>query len=236
MPTLFRGKDRLMLLQTNSYVVPKEKRAEHARLLNRFRQTLTRLGCDHFEAFEQAGSNWGTGEPSGRYVQLIRFRDKKHHQQVQAAERTDPVAQKLIAEFCELINFPYQQQQGLFAVGFYNSVLPVSPARRVDAGAVAAANEKPVTPPTAEPHPRQDVSPIVEDPATTNGALGHAADVEPEPDTLDIDLDDLDLESADHVDLSDVKFETEDALPESTTTSDDDNVDGGVTSDEDARR
>src|SRR5688572_29695740 len=104
-----------MLLQTNSYVVPKEKRAEHARLLNKFRLTMMRLGCESFEEYEQAGSNWGSGEPSGRYVQLIKFRDKKHHQAVQAAERSDTAAQHLIAEFCELINFPYQQQQGLFA-------------------------------------------------------------------------------------------------------------------------
>ena len=34
-----------MLLQTNSYVVPKDKRLEHAKLMRRFRQTLVRLGC-----------------------------------------------------------------------------------------------------------------------------------------------------------------------------------------------
>lgn len=117
-----------MLLQTNSYIVPKEKRAEHARLLARFRQTLARLGCDHFEAYEQVGSNWSGGETTGRFVQIMRFRDRKQQQQMQAAERTDPQAQALIKEFCDLINFPYQQQQGLFAVGFYHSALAVSPA------------------------------------------------------------------------------------------------------------
>lgn len=115
-----------MLLQTNSYIVPKDKRAEHARLVRRFRQTLARLGCDHFEVYEQVGANWGSGETTGRYVQIMRFRDRKHQLSVQAAERNDPGAQALIQEFCELINFPYQQQQGLFAVGFYQSVLPVS--------------------------------------------------------------------------------------------------------------
>ena len=118
-----------MLLQTNSYVVPKEKRSEHARLLRRFRQTLARLGCDHFEVYEQVGANWSSGEPTGRYVQIMRFRDRRHQQAVQAAERVDPGAQALIAEFCALINFPYQQQQGLFAVGFYTSVLPVAPPK-----------------------------------------------------------------------------------------------------------
>jgi hypothetical protein len=118
-----------MLLQTNSYIVPKEKRAEHARLLRRFRQVLARLGCDSFEVYEQVGSNWNTAEVSGRVVQIMRFRDRRHQLAVQAAERNDPVAQAVIAEFCQVINFPYQQQQGLFAVGFYNAVLPVGPVR-----------------------------------------------------------------------------------------------------------
>src|SRR3954453_13797277 len=126
-----------MLLQTNSYVVPKEKRAEHARLLRKFRQTLARLGCDQFDVFEQSGANWSGGGRSGRFVQMMRFRDRKHQQAVQTAERSDPAAQALIAEFCELINFGYQQQQGLFAVGFFQSALPVAPLR----GAAAAAVE-----------------------------------------------------------------------------------------------
>jgi hypothetical protein len=112
----------LMLLQTNSYIVPKDKRAEHARLLQRFRQTLHRLGCEHFEAYEQVGANWSGAETTGRFVQLMRFKDRKQQQQVQAAERSDVTAQALIKEFCELINFPYQQQQGLFAVGFYQGI------------------------------------------------------------------------------------------------------------------
>lgn len=118
-----------MLLQTNSYVVPKEKRAEHARLVRRFRQTLLRIGCDQFEVYEQVGSNWSNSEASGRFVQIMRFRDRKQQLAVQAAERSDPSAQQLISEFCELINFPYQQQQGLFAVGYYSGVLPGGSAR-----------------------------------------------------------------------------------------------------------
>src|SRR3954470_4789313 len=123
-----------MLLQTNSYVVPKEKRAEHARLVRKFRQTLNRLGCDQFDVFEQVGANWAGGETTGRFVQMMRFRDRRHQLAVQNAERQEPTAQQLIAEVCELINFPYQQQQGLFAVGFYQSVLPVSPPRAAVTG------------------------------------------------------------------------------------------------------
>src|SRR5258706_1015753 len=118
-----------MLLQTNSYIVPKEKRSEHARLMRRFRQVLHDLGCDNFEIYEQVGANWSNSQTTGRFVQIMRFRDRKHQLSVQNAERTDPAAQQLIAEFCELVNYPYQQQQGQFAVGFYSSILPLAPAR-----------------------------------------------------------------------------------------------------------
>jgi hypothetical protein len=111
-----------MLLQTNSYIVPKEKLEEHARLMRRFKQILLKLGCDQFEVYEQTAAGWTPGE-TGRCVQLMRFRDRKHQQHVQALERTDPAAQALIAEFCELLNIPYQQQQGFFAAGFYQSIL-----------------------------------------------------------------------------------------------------------------
>jgi hypothetical protein len=119
-----------MLLMTNSYIVPKDKRTEHARLLQRFRQLLARIGCDHFECYEQVGANWSSSESTGRFVQIMRFRDRKHQIAVQQAERSDPLAQDLIREFCELINFPYQQQQGLFAVGFYSGVV-IQPVKNV---------------------------------------------------------------------------------------------------------
>src|SRR5437667_12461340 len=158
-----------MLLQTNSYVVPKERRAEHARMVRKFRQTLNRLGCDQFDVFEQVGANWSGGETTGRYVQMMRFRDRKHQLSVQNAEKSDPAAQQLIAEFCELINFPYQQQQGLFAVGFYQSVLPVAPAR---AGVVEAVADEP-PPAEDESHPGDAGLRMVEDepiePAANNG-------------------------------------------------------------------
>ena len=130
-----------MLLQTTSYIVPKDKRAEHARLLRRFRQTLARLGCDHFEVFEQVGANWNTSETTGRFVQILRFRNRKHHQAVQEAERNDPQVQKVVAEFCELINLPYQQQHSLFAVGFYTSFMKL-PSQQ--SGGHKAADEEDV--------------------------------------------------------------------------------------------
>ena len=66
-----------MLLQTNSYVVPADKRADHDRMMRRFRQIMTRLGCDDFDVVEQTGPNWSGGEPTGRFVQIMRFRDRK---------------------------------------------------------------------------------------------------------------------------------------------------------------
>jgi hypothetical protein len=135
-----------MLLQTNSYLVPREKRVEHGRLLGRFRQTLARLGCTHFEAYEQVGSNWSPTESTGRFVQIMRFRDRKHQLGVQAAERNDAAAQTLIREFCELINFSYQQQQGLFAVGFYTGAIPMS----AKATEVSDSTPEDLTAPVAE--------------------------------------------------------------------------------------
>lgn len=110
-----------MLLQTNSYIVPREKRAEHSRLMARFRQCFRRLG-NTFEVYEQTGPNF-TGDGGGRFVQMMRFRDRRHQQEIQALEKEDKVAQQLIEEFCRLVNLPYQQKQGLFASGFYASVL-----------------------------------------------------------------------------------------------------------------
>jgi hypothetical protein len=143
---LFSGNHFHMLLQTNSYIVPKDRRSEHTRLLRKFRATLMRLGADHFEVYEQVGANWASGESTGRFVQIMRFRDHQHQQEVQAREKQDPVAQQLISEFCALINFPYQQQQGLFAVGFYTSALPVSQPRSTR----PAAEEPPPSAPPAQ--------------------------------------------------------------------------------------
>src|SRR5271154_3749743 len=68
-----------MLLQTTSYIVPKDKRVEHARLLRRFRQILMRLGCEFFEVYEQVGANWNPNQTTGRFVQILFFRDRKHY-------------------------------------------------------------------------------------------------------------------------------------------------------------
>lgn len=145
-----------MLLQTNSYVVPREKQAEHARLMRRFRQTMARIGCDCFDVFEQVGPGWSPLKTGGRFIQMIRFRDRKHHQQVQAAERGDAAAQQLIKEFCDLIDFPYQQEQGLFASGFYTGVL---------APAVVAATEETDASDAAAPELSAEPEPTPEMPA-----------------------------------------------------------------------
>jgi hypothetical protein len=168
-----------MLLQTNSYVVPKEKRAEHARLVRKFRQTLARLGCDQFDVFEQVGPNWGGGETTGRFVQMMRFRDRKHQIAVQAAEKQDQAAQQLIQEFCELINFGYQQQQGLFAVGYYQSVLPVAPMRMLP-----VEGEQNLPPGESEPELESHAAS-----APASAPMGAEGELEIEPD-LDMGIDD----------------------------------------------
>ncbi len=165
-----------MLLQTNSYIVPKEKRAEHSRIIRRFRQTLRRLGCDHFEVYEQVGSNWSNSESAGRYVQILRFVDRKHQLSVQSAERVDPSAQAVIADFCELINFPYQQQQGLFAVGFYTSVLPVMPKRGTRGELISTVEHEVIDDPEAENLGNEDDG--LDETENGNGELTAAAGVD----------------------------------------------------------
>ena len=88
-----------MLLQTNSYIVPADRKADHARLIRRFRQTLSRIGCDQFEVYEQVGPNWSPGSTT-RYVQLMRFRDRQHQQAVQAAE---PERSGIAADYCRIL-------------------------------------------------------------------------------------------------------------------------------------
>jgi hypothetical protein len=175
-----------MLLQTNSYIVPKDKRTEHARLVARFKQVLARIGCDHFEAYEQVGSNWSP-EATGRFVQIMRFRDRKQQQAVQAAERSDPAAQALIKEFCELINFPYQQQQGLFAVGFYSALLPSVGSTRVPPPAQAAVPDngesvEPAAPPAAAVPGDSPIADLNDEPALDddNTNVRDASDITPD--------------------------------------------------------
>jgi hypothetical protein len=155
-----------MLLQTNSYLVPPDKRSEHERLIRRFRQCMVRLGCDEFDVYEQAAASWVSGQPTGRFVQIMRFRDRKHQLAVQNAERTDATAQALIAEFCDLINFPYQQQQGLFVVGFYTSLVC----------APSAQASWPTQPPQQYPHQPD---------ASATQAQEHAQEAPPEAQSAD---------------------------------------------------
>jgi hypothetical protein len=111
-------------VQTNTYFVPADKRDQHEVLMRRFRQTLGRLGCQHFAVYEQVGPGFSPAIGGQiRFVQVMTFRDRRQHQVVQEAERSDKTAQELIREFCEMIDLPSQQAQGTFAVDYY-SVLP----------------------------------------------------------------------------------------------------------------
>lgn len=156
-----------MLLQTNSYIVPKDKRAAHNHLMQRFRQVLMKIGCDHFEVYEQVGANWAGGDTSGRFVQMMRFRDRKHCQAVQLAERNDPAAQALVRDFCELINFPYQEQQGLFAHGYYQATIePIKLHKSSELAYNAFPNAEIAPPP--EPMPSGDRGVAAIDPPSTD--------------------------------------------------------------------
>lgn len=137
-----------MLLQTNSYVVPKDKRVEHARLMVRFRQCFRQLGSP-FEVYEQTGPNF-TGDGGGRYVQIMRFRDRQHQQEVHDREQQDPLAQQLIRDFCRLVNISYQQQHGLFAAAYYAGILRERPSDRVNEESGPDAGDEPAVEPTPD--------------------------------------------------------------------------------------
>lgn len=108
-----------MLMQTNSYFVPAEKRTEHERIMRRFREILRRLGCDNFEVYELNGSSFSASDGAGRFLQVMKFRDRHHHHTVRDAERHDQQAQDLIREFCDLVDYSYQHDQGLATIHYY---------------------------------------------------------------------------------------------------------------------
>jgi hypothetical protein len=140
-----------MLLQTNSYVVPKDKRQEHERLIRKIRQALLRIGCDCFEVYEQVGPSWSPVK-GGRFIQIMRFRDRQQHQEIQQAEKSDAGLQQLINEFMELIDLPAQQEEGLFAMGHYSriSATPASEMGQMEQGPNGVPSEPPPGEPQAE--------------------------------------------------------------------------------------
>jgi hypothetical protein len=163
-----------MLLQTNSYIVPHDKRSEHAKLLRRFRQTLLRIGCDSFEVYEQVGPNWNSTQSSGRFVQIMQFRDRRHQQAVQQAEKADAMAQRLISDFCQLINFGYQQQQGLFATSYYTSLFSPEVLRGSSPSSVRPPDQ-------ASAEAASPALVIPDEPSTTAASLTGADETEPAP-------------------------------------------------------
>ena len=144
-----RGRCGQMLLQTNSYVVPRDKREEHERLIRRIRQAMLRIGCDQFEVFEEVGANWAAMKGGERFIQVMRFRDRQHHREIQEAEKSDPGVQQLISQFMELVDLPEQQVQGSFVMGYFS---------RVAGGAEMQGGSAPVT----QQRPGEHVGPVRE--------------------------------------------------------------------------
>jgi hypothetical protein len=111
-----------MLLQTHAYTVPRDRREQHARLMKRLQDAMRRLG-GHFEVYEQVGPGFDLSpDPTGRFVQVMRFKDRRHLAQVQQAERNDAVCQALLIEFCQLVDYSGQLQGGSFVPGYYAGV------------------------------------------------------------------------------------------------------------------
>lgn len=129
-----------MLLQTNSYIVAHNQRAEHVRLMRQFRVCFRRLGAD-FEVFEEAGHDaHGNAHGSARFVQLMRFRDRGHYKQVTEAEKVDPAAQKLIAAFCNLVDLPHQADTKLFRHSLLTDCLPCNDTSEIEGSLAGSTN------------------------------------------------------------------------------------------------
>lgn len=154
-----------MLLQTNSYIVPKDKRTEHARLVKRFKQIMSRYGCDDFEVYEMAGPNWST-EVGGRFIQIMKFRDKEHQKQIQEAEQNDATAQELVRDFMEMINFSYQRNAGHATTAFYISLVSGPGVGRL------AGNAREI--PGVDPSLNRDIEAEPKNNAGSNGAVDEA--------------------------------------------------------------
>lgn len=85
---------------------------------------MRRIGAN-VEVYEQVGPAFSPAEEAtGRYVQVIRFRDRRHLVAVQAAEKSDPVLQSIIAEFVVLVDLAGQQAAGTYLPGYYSAVTP----------------------------------------------------------------------------------------------------------------
>lgn len=106
-----------MLVQTHSYLLKPELREEHARLTARMAAVLARLGCVAFEVLEQVDD---VGQPTGRVVQILRFRNSRHHREVQSAEAADAEAQQLVRRFAHLIDHAGQLAAGTFQMRYYH--------------------------------------------------------------------------------------------------------------------
>ena len=105
------------------------------------------------------GPNWGPLKDGGRFVQILRFRDRQHQLAVQAAEKNDPAAQDIIREFCGLLDMPQQQEKGLFALGYYNGLITTDPMAIWNGAGqtpITPSNEPPAEFSTLPPEPPSD--------------------------------------------------------------------------------
>jgi hypothetical protein len=114
-----------MLLQTNSYLVPNGRRAQHARLIQKFVACFERLGGD-IEVYEQTAPGFepfARNTEAFRFAHVMRFRDHEHQQAVATREAQDQEAVKLIAELVELVDLRRQRRDGRYIGNFYRQAI-----------------------------------------------------------------------------------------------------------------
>ncbi len=115
-----------MLLQTNSYLVPRDRMAAHDELMRRFAACFARLGVAEgaFELFRQTSAEYrpDTAAAAQRVTQILRFDDRKQQEAVHEAEAHDAEAAALVGELRKLVDLDEQAARGHFTSSYYASV------------------------------------------------------------------------------------------------------------------
>lgn len=114
-----------MIVLTHAYLVAPDRLDDHGRLFRRLREAAARLG-EELELLQELSPDLAPPDSTSlkpvRFVQIARFKDRAHLQQLQAAERGDATLQALLSELIALLDLPSQRQRGTYVSGYYVTV------------------------------------------------------------------------------------------------------------------
>ncbi|MEM7808642.1 MAG: hypothetical protein AAF561_11060 [Planctomycetota bacterium] len=116
-----------MLLQTNSYLVPRHRLREHDDLMRQFVACFRRLGVADgaFEVFQSLDHEYRQhdNQPHQRITQILRFRDHDQQQAVHRAEASDPEAAELVEKLRRLVDLDEQAARKQFTSNYYGQII-----------------------------------------------------------------------------------------------------------------